>query len=78
MSRSREQPAPPTGNPTLTAVDLYRFCVALLDWDGVHVVGEEREGDALRVLLANDEGEQRWCDSLEACEAFRAQFGVPA
>jgi hypothetical protein len=52
--------------------------MALLDWDGVHVVGEERVGETVRVLLANDDGEQQWCDDLESCEAFRAQHGAPA
>lgn len=76
MSRSaRDGPPVPPGQPTMTEIDLYRFCRSLLDWEGVHLQGEERVGNYVRVLLSTDEGTQEWCNSLQACEAFRAQHG---
>ena len=76
MSRStRESPPVPQGQPTMTEIDVYRFCRSLLDWEGVHLQGEERVGKYVRVLLASDEGTQEWCNSLQTCEAFRARHG---
>lgn len=63
------------GHPTMTEVDVYRFCRSLLNWEGVHLVGEERVGSNVRVLLSTDDDKQEWCDSLERCEAFRAEYG---
>ena len=76
MSRSvRDGPPTPQGQPTMTEIDLYRFCRSLLDWEGVHLQGEERVGKYVRVLLTSDEGTQEWCNSLQASEAFRARYG---
>ena len=73
--RTSERPPVPPGGPTLTEVELHRFCVALLDWDGVHVVGEERFGKTLRVLLTDEADHEEWCHSLDACVAFRDRYG---
>ncbi len=64
----------PEGQPTLTDVELNRFCVSLLDWDGVHLVGSERVGGRMRVLLSSDDGHEEWCNTLAACEAFRDRY----
>ena len=76
MSRiARDGPPVPQGQPTMTEIDLYRFCRSLLNWEGVHLQGEERVGKYVRVLLTSDGGTQEWCNSLQACEAFRARHG---
>jgi hypothetical protein len=78
MTRSAtDGPTVPEGQPTLTEIDVNRFCVSLLDWDGVHLQGSERVGKTMRVLLASDDGDEEWCNTLAACEAFRARYGVP-
>ncbi len=64
-----------SGQPTMTEVDVYRFCRSLLNWEGVHLVGEERLGSNVRVLLSTDDGKEEWCDSLAGCEAFRGRYG---
>jgi mannose-6-phosphate isomerase-like protein (cupin superfamily) len=71
---------PRTGGPQrpLREIDINRFCISLLDWEGVHVVGEERTENGIRLSLANDAGVQEWCTTVEACEAFRARYGEPA
>jgi hypothetical protein len=71
---SGEGPAVPEGQPTITEIDVNRFCVALLDWDGVHLSGSERVGKFMRVLLSSDDGHEEWCNTLAACEAFRAKY----
>ncbi len=79
MSRAAaEGPTRPDEQPTMTEIDVYRFCRSLLDWEGVHLVGEERLGSNVRVLLSTDEGRQEWCSSLAAAEAFRALHGERA
>lgn len=59
----------------MTEIDVYRFCMSLLNWEGVHLVGEQRVDQNIRVLLGAEEGPQQWCNTLEACDAFRAQYG---
>lgn len=71
-------PKVPEGEPTLTEIEVNRFCVSLLDWDGVHLQGSERVGNRMRVLLANDDGDEEWCNTLAACESFRARYAEPA
>ena len=79
MSRAAaEGPSRPDETPTMTEIEVYRFCRSLLDWEGVHLVGEERVESNVRVLLAADDGPQEWCTSLLACEAFRARYGERA
>ena len=79
MSRTAEGPQIPAGDPTMTEVEVYRFCRSLLNWEGVHLLGEERgSGHGVRVLLAADNGDQEWCNSLQACETFRAKHGERA
>ena len=79
MSRGDgDGPRIPEGEPTLTEIDVNRFCVSLLDWDGVHLMGSERIGNRMRVLLASDDGDEEWCITLAACESFRARFAEPA
>jgi glutathione synthase/RimK-type ligase-like ATP-grasp enzyme len=78
MSRAAsEGPAVPHGQPTMTEIEVYRFCRSLLEWEGVHLVGQERVGSNVRVLLSTDEGTQEWCDSMAACETFRSLHGEP-
>ncbi len=60
----------------MTEVEVYRFSRSLLDWEGVHVVGEDREGQGVKVLLSSDDGMREWCTTLQACEAFRAKHGM--
>ncbi len=74
MARAGSGAPVPEGQPTLTDVELNRFCVALLDWDGVHLVGSERVGNRMRVLLSSDDGHEEWCNTLAACEAFRDKY----
>ncbi len=64
----------PDGQPTLTEVEVNRFCVSILDWDGVHLNGSERVGGRMRVLLSSDDGHEEWCLTLAACEAFRDKY----
>jgi len=79
MSRAAaDGPSRPDETPTMTEIDVYRFCRSLLDWEDVHLVGEERVGSSVRVLLSADGGPQEWCSSVEACEAFRARHGERA
>ena len=54
MSRAADAAESPE-TPTMTEIDVYRFCRSLLEWEGVHLVGEERVGDHIRVLLSTDE-----------------------
>jgi hypothetical protein len=76
MSRtSADDPPIPEGQPTLTEIDVNRFCISLLDWDGVHLDGSERIGKNMRVLLSSDDGDEEWCLTLAACEAFRNRYG---
>ena len=76
MSRAAPDGPPiPEGQPTLTEIDVNRFCISLLDWDGVHLMGSERLGNRMRVLLSSDDGDEEWCNTLAACEDFRARFG---
>ena len=77
MSRAAD-PADSSETPTMTEIDVYRFCRSLLEWEGVHLVGEERVGDHIRVLLSTDEGEQQWCSSMAAAEEFRGRHGEKA
>ena len=79
MARGTEDGARvPAGEPTLTEIEVNRFCVSLLDWDGVHLEGSERSGGRMRVLLSNDDGYEEWCNTLAACESFRSRFAEPA
>ena len=73
-----DEPRVPEGEPTLTEIEVNRFCVSLLDWDGVHLEGSERVGNKMRVLLSNDDGYEEWCLTLAACESFRSRFAEPA
>jgi hypothetical protein len=72
---SRAPDAESAEAPTMTEIDVYRFCRSLLEWEGVHLVGQERVGDHVRVLLSTEEGEQQWCGSLGAAEEFRGRHG---
>ena len=74
MARDGENVPIPEGQPTLTDVELNRFCITLLDWDGVHLEGSERVGGRMRVLLSSDDGHAEWCNTLAACEAFRDRY----
>jgi hypothetical protein len=56
-------------------VELHRFCISILDWDGIHVEGEERFGKTLRVRLTDEAGHEEWCHTLDACLAFRDRYG---
>lgn len=76
MARTGNPPPIPEGQPTLTDVELNRFCISILDWDGVHLEGSERVGKYMRVLLSSDDGHQQWCLSLAECEAFRDRYAV--
>ena len=59
MSRATSEGPPiPEGQPTMSEIEVYRFCRSLLDWEGVHLLGEERVGENLRVLLTTDDGKQ--------------------
>jgi hypothetical protein len=79
MSRAlRDGPSMPEGNPTMSEIEVYRFCRSLLEWENVHLEGEERVGESLRVLLSTDDGHKEWCNSLAAAEEFRARYGEPA
>ena len=31
-----------------------------------------------RVLLASDDGDEEWCNTLAACESFRSRYAEPA
>ena len=73
-----DDPSIPEGNPTMSEIEVYRFCRSLLEWENVHLEGEERVGENLRVLLSTDDGHREWCNSLAAAEEFRARYGEPA
>ncbi len=73
-----ESRSSPEGQPSMSEIEVYRFCRSLLNWENVHLQGEERTGEKLRVLLTTDDGRQEWCNSLAACEEFRARYGEPA
>ena len=77
MSRAIQEGPTPEGDPSMSEIEVYRFCRSLLQWENVHLQGEERTGDKLRVLLTTDDGRQEWCNSLAACEEFRARYGEP-
>jgi hypothetical protein len=74
MARAGEDPPVPEGQPTLTEIEVNRFCISILDWDGVHLQGSERVGKNMRVLLTNDDGHEEWCNTLAQCEAFRDKY----
>jgi hypothetical protein len=74
MARAGEGAPIPKGEPTLTEIEVNRFCVSILDWDGVHLDGSERVGGRMRVLLSSDDGHEEWCNTLAACEAFRDKY----
>jgi hypothetical protein len=79
MARTGEGPPIPEGTPTLTEIELNRFCISILDWDGVHLEGSERVGNGktMRVLLSSDDGHEEWCINLAQCEAFRNKYAIP-
>ena len=53
MARTSDDGPPiPEGQPSLTEIDVNRFCISLLDWDGVHLDGSEAELPELEARLA--------------------------